>query len=91
MSLIGTKDFKIVANKFLAGFIYSLVIFLAIVGMTWVAGGGLPVEYAIYGSLIYGFLEGFLKFFRKYKPEQYDEFKWIYEIMIEFIKNLLKK
>ena len=91
MSFIGTKDFKIVANKFLTGFVYSIVVFLIIVGMTWIGGGGLPVGYAFLGSLIYAFLEAFLKFFRKYKPEQYDEFKWVYEMLIEFGKKLFAK
>ena len=90
MPIVGTESFKIVVNKFLKGFLYSLVVFLVVVGMSWIQGGGLPPLYAVYGSLIYGLLEGFLKFVKQYKPEQYDEFKWIYEIIFDFLKNLKK-
>jgi len=91
MEIIGVKDFKIVLNKFLKGFLYSLVVFFAVIGMTWIQGGGLPPLYAVYGSLIYGLLESFLKFFKQYKPDQYDEFKWFYDTILKKALKSFKK
>lgn len=90
MAIVGKEDFKIVVNKFIAGFLYSLAVLLTISAMAWILGGGIPVGYSFLGSLAYAGLEALLKFFRKYKPEQYEEFKWIYEIIFEGIKKLFK-
>jgi len=89
MAIVGIKNFKVVANKFIVGLLYSIVVMFVIVAMSYIGGGGLPPVYAVYGSLIYALLEAFLKFFRQYKPAQYDEFKWIYEVIIEGIKEFI--